>query len=947
MPKRAPDRTEPPARRRWLAAALAGLLAVAGVVILPAAPAFAAPAGMTIEKTANGAIEPAVSEVGPGDSITFSIQVVCADAPCENAVITDSIPAQFAGFPITGYSIDPGGLSYDLDTGGCDTEVTDPCNVSLTFTNDLGDGLTGLPVGSGTLTVTLEVPEDLDPSWEYNGDTITNEAFVSWTNPPANVTPPISDDATVVVDVDTETGIDVDKSWEPASQQFTPGAESTITFNVGNTSNVPAELLVIQEPEEAAEGATALDPNNPFRIVDFAGFGTTTLPPDATTVQVDAYVYDDVSGTWGWTTIPFIGTSPQLPPGVTDPSEVGGIRLTYRTDIQPDSTVSVPITVEQRTTDRETDASLAPGAHIDNVISGELTFDGQPPVDDTGEAPFDITPLTVAVEANKSFDPAIVPAGTPTTATLTATNTSNGPVDSITVSDTGFFDADMVFGGFPGGLVWPATTDSATITWEIGGTPQLPPVPFASGENPTPPAGTVTGFSITYTGTYPPTTIATIPVTVTPSTDLVTAGSPPVTRTNTVNAQDTNAAGTGSDSFPADLTIAFPEVHLNVDKSIVPSAPVTPGGGVLASITAEVGSGSADVAPTSIVIDDSWAPDYADDDFWNAFDLYAIAPTQVPANTTMTIEYQVAPDETWQTLTVAGPQADAFTFSMDHDEVVAALAPTTSDEVTGLRFTFENPDGLPQGTTVQPNVTFTARSELRTGGTTDVPDDGAATSYLNTAIGQAEAIVDGIDDPIDSLPDEGSDDAAIVIDDGSSGDGPSIAKRWVQPADHNADLTTLVSQSGALASTRLGWLVPTPGYDSVVIADTALDPLSALSPEETTFQAFDLVSIDRITFVQDNRLTWDLVSQVELFIGEGPTGNWVTVPAPGGDWMDEDGFVGYTLSDTESATATGVRLTIVPNDAARTGATDPTAPPAGSGVASSAAGAYRPIDLTW
>jgi len=898
---------------------------------------------MTIDKSANGTD---LATVGPGDDITFSIQVVCADAPCENAAITDSIPVEFVDFPIVGISIDPAGLEYTLDTGGCDTVVTDPCDVSLTFTNDLGDGLTGLPVGSGTLTFTLEVPEDLDPAWEFNGDTITNEAFIAWTNPPDGVTPPISDDTSVIVNVDAETAIDVNKTWSPAAQQFDPGAESTITFDVANTSNIPAEQLVIQEPATAVDGATELDPSNPFRVVDFTGFGTSTLPPDATTVRVDAYVYDEVSGTWSWTVIPFVGASPQLPPGVTDPSDVGGLRLTYSSDIQPGSTVSVPIQVEQRATERDTDETLAAGAHIDNVIAGELTFDGEPPVDDTGTAPFDITELTVAVDASKSFSPAIVPAGTPSTATITATNTSNGPVDTITISDTNFFDDDMLFGGFPGGIAWPATTDSATITWEIGGVPQ-PPVAFASGADPPPPAGTVTGFTVTFTGTYPPTTSATIPVTVTPSTDLVTAGSPPVTRTNTVTAEDTNAAGSGTDSAPADLTTAFPEVHLNLDKSIVPSAPVTPGGGVLASITAEVGSGSADVAPTSIVIDDTWAPDYAEDDFWNAFDLYAIAPTQVPANTTMTIEYQVAPDETWQTLTVAGPQSDAFTFSMDHDELVAALAPTASDEVTGLRFTYENPDGLPQGTTVQPNVTFTARSELRTGGPTDTPDDGDATSYTNTAIGQAEAIVDGIDDPIESLPDDGTDDAAIVIDDGSSGDGPSISKRWVQPADHTADLTTLVSQSGALASTRLGWLVPTPGFDSVVISDTALDPSSPLSPAQTTFQAFDLISIDRITFAQDNRLQWDTVSQVELFLGDGPSGSWVTVTPPGGGWMDAGGFVGYTLSAAESAAATGVRLTVVPNDIARTGAVDPTAPPAGSGVASSAVGAYRPIDLTW
>ena len=98
---------------------------------------------------------------------------------------------------------------------------------------------------------------------------------------------------------------------------------STIALGATNTSNVGVDTLTIQEPSVAPEGAPALDADNPFTIVDFDGFGAVTLPTGASAVQVDAYVFDAVSSSWGWVT-GTAGATATLPAGV-DPADVGGL----------------------------------------------------------------------------------------------------------------------------------------------------------------------------------------------------------------------------------------------------------------------------------------------------------------------------------------------------------------------------------------------------------------------------------------------------------------------------------------------------------------------------------------------------------------------------------------------------------------------------------------------
>src|SRR5690606_31519096 len=148
------------------------------------------------------------------------------------------------------------------------------------------DGEEGLRAGADlTLTYTLKVPADLTPSWAHNDTPIDNTATVAAVNATSK-----SATARVTVTIPVDVDVAVTKAWAPASQQFQPGVQSTLTLGIRNTSNLDAESLVLQDPKVAADAAAALPASNPFRLVDFASFGTVTAPQGADQVQVDAYV---------------------------------------------------------------------------------------------------------------------------------------------------------------------------------------------------------------------------------------------------------------------------------------------------------------------------------------------------------------------------------------------------------------------------------------------------------------------------------------------------------------------------------------------------------------------------------------------------------------------------------------------------------------------------------
>ena len=937
--------------RAFLLSVLAILALVGAGLTVPLA-AQAAESSLRIDKRVDG-LE-TQDALAPGDEFTYTVDLVCDDVDCLNVVLSDTLPPEFAGFDIVASSYTPSDLPLTVSTTGCvedgglPVEVTDDCEFAVVFQQDVEGGIGLAAGGTLKLSLVLRAPLDLPADWQYNGDTVTNTATANWDNGPGDAPATISDTADAVVTVDTVIDVAATKSWEPASQQFDPGDISEITVGAQNQSNLGGDSLVIQEPTSATDGAADLGADNPFRIVDFQGFTDTTLPPDATTVQVDVYTYDTATGTWSWKPgVP--GATPTLPPGV-DPADVGGIRLTYSGGtIADDAAASTAFDVAQRATDRNDDSTLASGATVTNSITSTVNAGGASD-SATATAPFEIGPLTVDVTAGKTITPAELPAGGEATAELTATNTSNGPVQSITISDVGFFDADMVFGGFPSGIDYPTGATGATITWYIDGVAQTA-VAFADGSTPTPPPGTVTGFVIEFTGDIPANTAATIDVAIEPGIGLVSEQNPTHQRTNTIDVTATNDVGTADSDASDDISVYYPRIDVAIDKQIRPGGAVEPGNSVVASLTATTETGVAQVDPTQIVVEDSWRQGQSDD-FWNAFDVASIAPTQVPPNTTLTVEYQ-RPDGSWATLAVETAGATAETFEMSRAEFAAALTPPdTPEDVTGIRFTFDNPDGFAQGFSVAPNVVFDARSDLRDGsGPTDPRDDPQddqsaqqPTEYENEASAHSHGDVDGIPGGIDSDVVTDQDTIGIQTPATGEGEGIDLNKRWVQTSDKTTDVDFVDAQSGDIVSTRNEWRTGTRGIEVLNLTDPATAPdTNPAGAADTVFQAFDLLSIDPITLADDPLLAWDDITEVWLFVN----GTWTPIAAPGGSWMGADGFVGYTLTPEQVAGTTGTRIVYRPDDAARQASTDPTRPEPGSGLATSAVDQYRPSFLTW
>ncbi len=908
-----------------LSIALVGAMAVA-------VPAQAAPpqGALSITKLVNG--QDAVT-LAPGDEFDYVITVGCDDNDCINATMTDALPAAFDGFQILGTTVTPTSQPSTVAYTGCSGTVTANCGLSVTFLEGLLGGGVGIIAGhTYQVSVAMKAPQNLPATWPSNGVAVTNTASAQ-----ADTAATVTDSADVTVNIPVTVDTVLGKTWLPATQQYLPGAASTITLSSQNTSNVPASTLTVQDPVSAVDGATALGADNPFRLVDFAGFGAVALPAGADTVQVDAYVFDTVSGTYLWQPgSPRAPADIQLPTGVTN-ADVVGLRFTYAgagadAAITPAGAAgSVALGATLRTTNRQTGASLVGGGTVTNQAQGTVTVPGQDPVSKTASAPYTVGPLTVAVSADKQISPARIPAGTTAKATITAKNDSNGPLSSLKLDDLDFFTDAVVFDGFSAPISYPTGATAATITWYYSdGSTQSSAVPNSSTPAaPAAPGGQhLTGFSIEYTGAVAAGAQTTSQFGIKAGVGLVPDPATTVDLTNTLGVTGTNAKGSATASDTAPLAVFYPDIKLGIDKKISPSGAVSPGATVVAQLPTTTSTDSAYVNPTSIVVEDSLRPGVAND-FWNAFQPIAIAPTQVLAGSTLTIEYTTDGGATWVTFTTVDATGGTQVYSGN-------LPSADVPNITGLRYTFADADGFPQGTTVSPNAVFQALPTLRgTSTPTSVPN-AAPTVYENLGQAQAQGSVDG--KPV--VQSDVVTDVANAKIQTESGVGTLIASKAWRTPDFSGDLSLLSSQSGASAATLLGWGVTSTGYSSATISDPSG---TEATPAQSVFQAFDLTSIAPVGYGTDPLLKWDTVSQVQLYIG----GNWVTVTPPSGGWMGSNGFRGYTLTGSESQNATGVRFVVTPNDAARASSSDPLAPPVGSGVATSANGSARSLGLVW
>ncbi|MEO7122633.1 MAG: hypothetical protein ABI400_05860, partial [Lacisediminihabitans sp.] len=895
-----------------IAAALC--IALIGGLTVAAPAAYAAELGtgvLNLSKTAT------VTTATAGQQFTYTINFGCSSTTtgCVDAVLTDPVPA-----PLTIV-----GTPAVVGAGTVSTSVTGN-TVKVAFGDSVPNttpASTGLAAGTtGSVQVQVKVPDSVAKS--FDGTALNNTATFVATNA-ATVTAAVP----VTLSVPDITKATLSKTWTPASTQYEPGAQSTATLTVKNDSNVAATSLSIDEPIDPSAAAST------FNFFDFDGFGAVVFPAGADRVQVIA------TGT-GAAVPGAVGVTPVLPASV-NAADVTALTFVFtsstgNTISAVGSAGSVEVKLAQRTTNRSDATPLVNSGTRTNTIGGAVVTAANTSAATPVSAQQVIAPLTVTVSAGKSFSTSQLPAGESTNATLTATNTSTGPLTSLTVREPSsgtFFTSDVSFAGFNNASSqWPSGADAATVKWFVstGTAPADSSATSASGlpATPTLTGGQyLTGFEVTYTGTIDTGSVAKINFTVDTAAGAGPVGSGFTRYPNAISVIGANSAGSNTATANANLDVYFPEIALTLDKTITPKT-VVPGGTSLVQLSAQTPSGTSSVRPKTIVITEPVAGTGAQ--YWDAFDATAIAQTSVPLGSILTIEY-TTDGSTWQTLTSVDATAAAKTYNGVLDDVLPQG--TTHSNVEGLRFTFTDNDGFGQATNVKPGIVFVARGTLRGTATPTNPGDyPALTTYTNCANTNASGTVDG-GTVINSALVNDCETANVQATNG--GPGPIIAaKSW-------DGTKVLQAQSGATTGVTLDWGTVTTGIQSMSVQDPAVEaPISS-----SVFQAFDLVRIDAITPTNVNGATfdplmrWDSVSMVELYNGT----SWQDITAQACPTTSSCAgiFPGYSLTPAQRASTQGVRLTMVenPNRAAAIAAsTDPTAPPVGSGVASASAGSF-------
>jgi hypothetical protein len=901
-------------RRRW-AAAVAAIVATVLVAPLAVGTAVAAegdPEYLEVSKRVDN------DELVAGSVFTYTIGVTCSEQACVDAELTDALPAELEGFAINAVNATTAVPREVTWTEG-EQPIEQPAVVGpatavrVAFTEPMPAGATF------TLTLTLQVPEEIAP----RDETIVNTARTTATN-----SAPDEASAPVHLSVPVELAVDLAKAWEPAQRSFEVGAASTVSLTARNTSNTTLDTLVVTEPQGIEDGAAALGADNPFSITDLTALET-DLPQGATSVQVDAFVLD--GGAWTWRTgTP--GPTAVLPDGV-DPADVGGLRLTYAGAIAPGASASAALALAQRATDRAAEpADLSSERHeVHNVAEAAGTVAGQDTVTDTAAATHVVVPANVAVDVVKDLAPTRISAGEPATATISATSTSDVPVSTLTVTDRGYFTDGIGLGGFRS-LTWPAGATGAKIVYDLPDTTRTETL--EPGQAPSDVPAGATGFVLTFTGSIAAGAGTTVVLDVATTED---AGGDAAQRTTTNTASGEVVAPNGqrgTDDASDTLQVVTPSLTATLDKTVRPSAAVEPGARVVSELRSRVVGTSEYTVSKQVVVEDRW--DTTAGTFWDAFDLGGVASTQVPAGAALRIE-AFGPDGAVVTLADRPAQSDPSLVALTAAQVEDALPDGVArTDLTGIRFALTNEAGFPVDQTFTPYVVGQARGTLRTGGPVTAQPE-TPVGFRNTATVEAAGETRGGT----PLEDDATDTAtATVIRYDATGDGVGIEKEW-----SSADVP---AQSGHLRSTDLDWRVR-DGFETVTVLDHGGNPAGV---EDTVFDAFDLVRIEPVgasstPFSNGWFLRYDSVAAVELLID----GAWQAVPAPSAGWVQGGRFVGYVLTGQQRAAATGARLVLAENTAAREAAQrpgaalDPYAPLPGTGVAASSTD--RTFTLTW
>lgn len=910
------------------------------------------PQYLNLQKTVN---DKESDTLKPGDTLTYQIQSSCSEEDCVSAAIKDVLP-DLSGFEVEDFRSEA--TNYAMTWYNAEgTEIAQPSTLAqgdyfvYTFTDNLGDGQVGQRISVRSIFLTLKVPAGFSPNDSRNDQVLTNTAYGTADNAADKQA-----SADITVHADVALAATISKDWQPSQQAFSEGGTSTISMSVGNSSNVPVTKVVVVDPVTSAsldDGAATLSEDNPFAVVDFAGFAAGgKLPEGADKVQTDAYVFNGT--TWNWVSgTP--GTEFTLPQGV-DAVNVGGLRFTFTgTAIQntSDSAGTIAFDVAQRQNNRVTGADISKnGTEVKNTASAQNFLEDQKSAVVEDDATLKVTPPRFETSITKNFADKDVLKGIGTTGSIVAQNTGSS-VETMTVKDLSFFDGDASgwqknFGGFSGPIAYPQGATSAKVIYHLAGG-ETKEVTFGDNTTPANPvagAAKVTGFEIVFsapsgTNGIPAGAETTIPFSVATNQDAAVGGQG-APQENTATSTVTAANGSSATASDKDsLTIWDPAITTTIDKSVIPNnTPLVPGQDAIVSLRAQ----SKPTVMTSVdqvTIADEYDSSDPDTSFWNAFDLTSLEPTEVPAGYTLSFEVQI--DGTWTSISLDNGDSSvaryvSLTSSELKNSVAAAANEKDLDDVTGVRFTLKSVENTGQKSTitVTPNLGFTARVTLRSGG--ELPKE--TTTYTNLASAQSSGTPDK-GEPVTSGRVTDKDTAKTVNPEGKVGIN-YLGKSW------NKDSVTELSQQSA--TTAITWNVQ-KGYNSVTLTD---DP-NATNIQDSVFNTFNLTGIAKIgasntPYTNGWYLKWDTITAIELFDGT----TWQALSAPNGAWQNADGsFKGVSLSADQQKSTIGVRITVQENTDARKNTTDPLAPEVGSGVATGVGasgaenGSNRSFTLNW
>jgi uncharacterized repeat protein (TIGR01451 family) len=933
--------------RRFTPRALAAAAAVAVVGLIsglavPAAYAAGGLLGIIVQVQGEGA--PSFER---GDTFSYQIQVDCQTEDCAGAVVVTQFPVEFDGLTLrrdttslTGTNTDDGGtpVSSTIVWGGIGNR-----ELTVTFTDALDGGAIGLRAGTAvTISVNVDVPSNLSPDWVGNALMLATSSSVTATGSSA-----ASASANAQVTVPVTVAAFASTSWVPASTQYRVGGEVTVRVGVGNDANVAATSVTSHIPT-SPEAVAPYGTPNPFRFLDFVRFASITYPQGADRVQ--AWVL--LEGASDWIAAGGVTMAPALPDisSLTDIQRptVVGVRLIFTADggrlITAEGThgridlvlaqrevqrgVSTPVPLSERlllgysalNTVRTVVVASITDQQASALASSTLTVSG----------------LNAAVTGTLTFIPGRVPEGTVTTARLTARNDSNGPVGTMTLDAAGFFDSILIADEI-GSVTWPNGAVSATVSWQLTAGAPIVSTIVPGGALPDAPAG-ATGVTIVFTaGADGIAQGASATVNLLAEVSLGSGSALGVGVSRTVVASVTNDAGTASLPASATLRIFDPEIRLTLVKSVGPGMAVPSGGRVTVRLQASTESDSAWVRPTRIVISDAGS-DVVNPDFWDAFDASWIGATQVPQGSTLVVEYRTTDSGGVHTWTQHGSIVDAQFAAVSHTSTFTAAERAA---ITGLSFTFTNPTGFAQGTTVAPTIGFLARETLR-GTSTPTATAVEAVTYSNIATATAVGSVGfGTPQPVNASASSAATAQIKFLNTATGGGGNLGVAALAQKAWSGTG--PLTAQSAQQRTATLRWGTEVTGIASVTVMDPAPITTGGSIPppsSQTIFATHDLVSIGAITESTDPLFRYDELTQVALY----RNGAWMslrtcTEAAPCVSWAN------YNLSTIERSETTAVRFVFRERTSGATRLGDAAAPAPGSGVTSSPDG--RPLPLVF